>query len=101
MLFAVFFEDEADRASDIRQQYMLAHLDFLERHASTIKAAGPLSDADGNPAGGLWLVQANDQEQVQTLVRADPFWPTGLRRSVRVLAWTQVFADGVRGGRLQ
>jgi hypothetical protein len=27
---------------------------------------------------------------------ADPFWPTGLRKAVRVLAWMQVFADGKR-----
>jgi uncharacterized protein YciI len=33
---------------------------------------------------------------VAALYRADPFWPTGLRRSVRVLAWSQVFADGKR-----
>jgi uncharacterized protein len=30
------------------------------------------------------------------LVRSDPFWPTGLRETVRVLQWTQVFADGRR-----
>jgi hypothetical protein len=28
----------------------------------------------------------------------DPFWPTGLRRSARVLAWKQVYADGARLG---
>jgi uncharacterized protein YciI len=75
---------------------MEAHLDFLERNAFTIKAAGPLRDGDGIPAGGLWVVQAADREQVEKLIREDPFWPTGLRRSMRVLAWTQVFVDGVR-----
>jgi uncharacterized protein YciI len=29
-------------------------------------------------------------------VKADPFWPTGLRHSVRILSWSQVFADGKR-----
>lgn len=33
---------------------------------------------------------------VDRLVRDDPFWPTGLRSAVRVLAWRQVFADGKR-----
>lgn len=37
-----------------------------------------------------------DRAAVGTLVREDPFWPTGLRSSVRVLAWTQVSADGAR-----
>jgi hypothetical protein len=33
---------------------------------------------------------------VADLYRADPFWPTGLRKAVRVLRWSQVFADGRR-----
>lgn len=98
MLFAVLFEDEVSHAEDVRGQYMPAHLDFLERNASVIKAAGPLKDTDNVPAGGLWVVQVDNREQVETLVREDPFWPTGLRRSVRVLAWTQVFAEGIRLG---
>lgn len=95
MLFAVLFEDEVQGAQDIRRQHMAAHLDFLERNASVILAAGPLRD-DNAPAGGLWLVEAASREEVDRLVRDDPFWPTGLRRSVRVLAWQQVFADGAR-----
>ncbi|SIT43715.1 hypothetical protein BN2475_450019 [Paraburkholderia ribeironis] len=47
-------------------------------------------------AGGLWLVEADTPDAVDRLVRADPFWPTGLRRSVRVLIRKQVFADGAR-----
>lgn len=95
-LFVVLFEDEVSCAEDIRQRHMTAHLDFLERNASTIKAAGPLRGAGGVPAGGLWLVEAADHQHVENLVRDDPFWPTGLRLSVRVLAWRQVFASGVR-----
>ncbi|PBB37269.1 YciI family protein [Mesorhizobium sp. WSM3868] len=96
-LFAVLLEDEVSRAEDVRRQYMPA-IEFLGRNASAIRAAGPLRRADGAPAGGLWLVEAADHEQVENLVREDPFWPTGLRLSVRVLAWRQVFADGMRVG---
>jgi uncharacterized protein YciI len=31
---------------------------------------------------------------VQALVESDPFYPTGLRKSIRILEWTQVFANG-------
>ncbi|MBN9218761.1 MAG: hypothetical protein J0I79_12475 [Mesorhizobium sp.] len=96
MLFAVLFEDNVELAHDARRRHMLAHLDFLESNSLAIGAAGPLSDEGGIPAGGLWLVEAPGREQVERLVRADPFWPTGLRSAVRVLAWTQVFADGAR-----
>jgi hypothetical protein len=94
MLFAVLFEDNADRA-EVRARQMPEHLAFLERHAGSIRAAGPLLDtADRSPAGGLWLVDADDAASVGALYREDPFWPTGLRRSVRVLEWRQVFRDG-------
>lgn len=95
MLFAVLFEDDDACADDVRSRYMQAHLDFLRRHACSIRSAGPLRDTEGFPAGGLWLVEAATRDRVDQLIRDDPFWPTGLRRSVRVLAWTQVFANGV------
>ena len=96
MIFAVLFEDD-DRHADMRAKYMSAHLNFLEANADAISAAGPLSDtADGSPAGGLWLVTAENAEAVQALVEQDPFWPTGLRKAIRILKWTQVFAGGTR-----
>ncbi len=96
MLFAVIFEDNPDLKSDPRARLMPAHLDFLERNAPRIKAAGPLKDGDGAAAGGLWLVEAGSPAEVQALVEDDPFWPSGLRKSVRILAWSQVFAEGRR-----
>ncbi|MHB1304055.1 MAG: YciI family protein [Acidiphilium sp.] len=73
------------------------HLAFLERNAAAIAAAGPLRDpAAGVAAGGLWIVEAADRATVEILVHTDPFWSTGLRRSVRILAWNRVFADGRR-----
>ena len=98
MLYAVLFTDD-DAHADARRRLMPAHLDFLEKHRDRIRAAGPLRDtADGTPAGGLWLVEANTPEAVVALYHEDPFWPTGLRKSVRVLEWKQVFADGRRMG---
>ena len=96
MLYAVLFEDDPARA-DARARHMAEHLAFLEREAARIHAAGPLREA-GQGAGGLWLVEAEDADAARRLVEADPFWPTGLRRSVRVLEWRRVFADGRRLG---
>ena len=96
MLYAVLFIDNPEHA-DARRRLMPAHLDFLETNAGRIRAAGPLHDAgDGTPAGGLWLVEADDGAAVKALYESDPFWPTGLRRAVRVLRWSHVFADGRR-----
>lgn len=96
MLYVVLFEDNASFGTDIRRQHMPAHLSFLEENAARIKTAGPLRAPSGEPAGGLWVVEAESPNVVDALVKNDPFWPTGLRRSVRVLTWTQVFADGRR-----
>jgi uncharacterized protein len=95
MLYAVLFTDN-DAHADVRVQLMPAHLDFIERNRDRFRAAGPLRDADGTPAGGLWLVEADGPDAVADLIHRDPFWPTGLRKSVRVLQWSQVFADGRR-----
>jgi uncharacterized protein len=96
MLFAVFFTDDPGHVA-VRQREMPAHLRFLEQNADRIRAAGPLRDGD-DPAfsGGLWLVDAADRDAVIALYQRDPFWPTGLRRSVRIYEWIQVFADGAR-----
>jgi uncharacterized protein len=96
MPYVVLFEDNASLGTDIRRQYMPAHLSFLEKNAARIKAAGPLRAPSGDPAGGLWVVEAESADVVDALVKDDPFWPTGLRRSVRILSWAQVFADGRR-----
>lgn len=97
MIYAVLLEDDDSRAGE-RAKHMQEHLAFLERNAAAgIDSAGPLRDAEtGEPAGGLWLVRADNAQEVRALVEADPFWPTGLRKSVRILEWNQVFADGRR-----
>lgn len=90
-IYAVLFEDNPG-TDHLRQHHMQEHLAFLAAHADAVSAAGPLVDATtDDPAGGLWLVKADSPESVESLVREDPFYPTGLRKSVRILSWRQVF----------
>jgi uncharacterized protein YciI len=96
VIYVVMFEDNANLGADLRREHMPAHLAFLESNASRIRAAGPLRTLADDPAGGLWIVEAEGPEVVAALVKEDPFWPTGLRRAVRVLGWSRVFADGKR-----
>ena len=96
MLYAVFFEDNTELGPALRQQHLPAHLAFLEKHKTRFAAAGPLLSADGEAEGGLWLVDSDDRENVVALVKEDPFWPTGLRKSYRIAIWKQVFAEGRR-----
>ncbi len=94
MKFIVLFEDDPAAGPDVRSKHMSAHLAFLLANADNVQAAGPLADTAGNGAGGLWLVLAEGASEVDALVKSDPFWPTGLRKSYRILEWNQVFADG-------
>jgi uncharacterized protein YciI len=95
MIYIVLFTDNPGRA-DQRQRFMADHLAFLEKNGARIRAAGPLKETGGAPGGGLWLVEAGSVAEVTALTREDPFWPTGLRESVRILEWTRVFAEGRR-----
>ncbi len=96
MIYILLFEDN-EESSDKRMEHMEEHLNFLSEKSSQIHAAGPLTNAETKKqAGGLWLVEANNLEDVQKLVKEDPFWPTGLRKSIQILEWNQVFANGTK-----
>jgi len=94
----VLFKDDEEYATK-RSEFMAAHLDFLDSHSEQISDAGPLKHRENNePAGGVWLVSAETEEDVLTLVKQDPFWPTGLRKDVEILEWNKVFSHGARVG---
>ncbi|WP_338550794.1 YciI family protein [Roseovarius phycicola] len=93
MTFIVLFED-ADGKEHLRQAHMADHLAFLAANAGIITAAGPLFAANGDGHGGMWNVATEDVASVEALVRADPFYPTGLRKTYTVLEWRHVFRDG-------
>lgn len=96
MRYIVLFEDSSDVNPGLRARHMPAHLDFLEGSAPPVLSAGPLRDGDGEAAGGLWIIEADDAAAVEDLIRRDPLFPTGLRKSWRILAWTRVFDGGRR-----
>jgi len=94
MTFVILFEDNLDLGPEIRREHLPAHLEFLKRNAFVISAAGPLAETDGAPSGGIWIVSTETPEAADALVKEDPFWPTGLRKSVQILKWTKVFEGG-------
>lgn len=94
MLYTIHFHDNASADPDIRPRLMQQHLTFLSENKAAIHAAGPLKEDDGTVESGLWLVDVETADQAWELVKADPFWPTGLRDRVEIKQWAQVFADG-------
>ncbi|MFK0165804.1 YciI family protein [Rhizobium sp. NPDC090279] len=94
-LFAVLFEDDRQNAAAIRKDYLQRHFAFLKANAASIRTAGPLSREGDAFAGGLWLVEARTSDDVDRLVKEDPFWAAGLRKTVQIFAWNRVFTEGV------
>jgi uncharacterized protein YciI len=94
MLYLIQFHDSADAPTDLRARYMAQHLVFLMENERVILAAGPIREADGSVKSGLWVVDVATVDQAWELVKADPFWPTGLRDRVEIRHWAQVFAAG-------
>lgn len=94
MRFIVQFTDNEEFAHK-RQEHMQDHLAFLGQNKETVLSAGPLFDLDsGDGAGGLWIVEAESEAVVQSLVEEDPFYPTGLRQDIKILQWKVVFESG-------
>lgn len=40
------------------------------------------------------MVETDGADAVRRLIELDPFWPTGLRKSVKIIEWRRVFVDG-------
>lgn len=94
MKYIVWFEDNLNADTGIRERLMADHLAFLKANGGSVHEAGPLISLQGAVEGGLWTVDADSEADVVKLVEEDPFWPTGLRKSFRILRWKQVFANG-------
>lgn len=94
MIYVVRFTDMPGKA-DLRQANMAAHLDFLDTQRGVL-AAGPVFDTDGDGRGGLWLVEAGSATEVEDMVATDPLTRAGLRESMIILEWRQVFREGRR-----
>lgn len=95
MLFAVRFHDNPS-AGNVRAAHFRAHIDWLKQRREQILIAGSLRESEGSsPIGGLWIVEAQDKAEVETLLRSDPFWVHGLRRGVEIHRWSTAFAEPV------
>lgn len=93
MLFAIRFQDK-QISSHLREEHLAAHIEWLDQHRDSILIGGSLREEAGqNPIGGLWIVEAQGREDIETLIQTDPFWQVGLRESVEILHWSKAFPD--------
>jgi uncharacterized protein len=93
MLFIVQFEDRPDVA-ERRQELMASHVEFLDRKKDQVLVAGSMREVPSDrPLGGLWIVEADNEQGVREVFKDDPFWANGLRATVRINRWHKAFPD--------
>ncbi|ADU35689.1 YciI family protein [Variovorax paradoxus] len=95
MPFAIIALDKP-HAEALRAALKPAHLDYLTARQHMMLAGGALLDADGQPIGGLIVVDTDDLQTAQAFAREDPFNSGQLFASVEVMPWRQAFFDRKR-----
>lgn len=93
MLFAVLFTDKPG-SGELRAQHLQAHIEWLERNKEVIPVGGSLRRELGQvPEGGLWIAQASSKIELEELLKTDPFYLAGLRKSHEILHWSKANED--------
>jgi uncharacterized protein YciI len=93
MLFIVQFEDHPN-VSELREKLFASHIEFLESKKDQVLVPGSLREVPSDrPLGGLWIVEAEDEEGVRAAFKDDPFFVNGLRARIRINRWQKAFPD--------
>lgn len=94
MLFIVQFEDKPG-IQEQRQQLLESHYAYLDQMKDRgVLIAGSMREVPSDrPLGGLWIVEAEDEDGVKALFKDDPFWVNGLRAGYRINRWVKAFPD--------
>jgi uncharacterized protein len=93
MLFIAQFEDKAG-VGELRQKLLQDHFAFLDRVKEKVLVAGSMREIPTDkPVGGLWIIEAESEEEVRDIFKDDPFWVNGIRASVRINRWVKAFPD--------
>ena len=93
MLFAIIFTDKLGHG-EVRAANLQAHIEWLEQNKELVPVGGSLRHELGEtPIGGLWIAEADSKDQLEKLIRADPFFIAGLRESYEILHWSKANAQ--------
>lgn len=73
------------------------HLTFLDQNIEIVLAAGGLLDDSGTSAlGGFYVLDIDERDAVEDLVRQDPYLKTGIFTLVQVTRWRKAYFDRKR-----
>ena len=69
---------------ELRLATRAAHLDYVGAAKVTVMLAGPLLDADGNPNGSMFILEAANEDEVQKFAENDPYEKAGLFAGIEI-----------------
>jgi uncharacterized protein YciI len=77
-----------ERAPELRQQHMGAHLQYIESILDRVLVAGPLRDSTGRVVGSCLVYDAASRAEAGRLLQADPYHRGGVWRQVDIQEFT-------------
>ena len=84
-LYMVYRLDRRDgKAAEIRAATRPQHQAYMKQFAGRARLGGPVLGADGQPCGGLMLIEAGSETEVREILREDPFEKAGLSERIDV-----------------
>lgn len=78
MPFIALCEDHPDTSQKLRQQYLAAHLEYIESIHDQVLVAGPLAPDNGDYNGSLFIYRAETRAGALQLLENDPYYKAGL-----------------------
>ena len=76
---------------DLRLANRAAHLDYLRKHASTIRTCGPPLDDDGETMiGSMLILDVPTRQAADAILAEDPYKKANLFAKVEVRPWRWV-----------
>lgn len=96
MLFAVTCTDRQG-ALELRLKHRSEHLLWASAEDSPVQMAGPLLDQNGQPAGSLLIVAAEDEADLRDILKQDPYAQADLFADVfwMPFKWTVKAPEGL------
>lgn len=88
--------DKHPDMQDERMQHLAAHLAWVEEHMTHICVAGPLKD-NAKIIGSLYILEANDVKQAESLLRSDPYYLANIWASIDIFEFNAYAGSWVGG----
>jgi len=70
-----------------------AHLDYARSLGAKLLLAGPMLNQDGDPAGSLLIVEAENEDEVREIAAGDPYAKAGLFAQVEITPFKTVISN--------